>query len=182
MEDWKVVSSKNILHTPIWDVIETEKIMPNGKSGKFVSLDAPNWISAVVKNIDDNTFIMNKEFRQGPNKKIIEFPCGTIEDNETPEEACIREVKEETGFQNVKIITKLFTGNPNAAFMNNRMIAFYVEVSGKKESQELDDTEDITTLVVENPDTVINDDTPIISQFAWFAYKYYFVLKKVSEF
>lgn len=173
MQDWKVGESKNILHTPIWDVIETEKVMPNGKEGKFISLKAPNWVSAVVKDIDNNTFIMNREFRHGPNKKIVEFPCGTVEDGETPEEACIREVKEETGFQNVKIVTKLFCGNPNNAFMNNSMTAFYVEVSGKEGSQKLDDSEFITTVIVDNPEEVFTDESPIISQFAWLAYKSY---------
>lgn len=41
-------------------------------------------------------------------KDLWELPKGTIEDGESPEKACIREVKEETGYQ-TKIIGKITT-------------------------------------------------------------------------
>jgi len=42
---------------------------------------------------------------------VWNFPGGGIEDNETPEEACVREVKEETGY-NV-VIKRLLLKSPN---------------------------------------------------------------------
>jgi 8-oxo-dGTP diphosphatase len=40
---------------------------------------------------------------------VWNFPGGRIEEGETPEEACVREVKEETGYE-VRIVTKLHFG------------------------------------------------------------------------
>jgi 8-oxo-dGTP pyrophosphatase MutT (NUDIX family) len=37
----------------------------------------------------------------------IQIPAGTVEENETLEEALVREMKEETGLSNLKIINKL---------------------------------------------------------------------------
>lgn len=170
MSDWKVGESKELLKTPIWKVMETEKTMPNGKIGKFTSLKAPNWVSAVIVNKDTGKFIMNREFRHGVNKVIIEFPCGTVEEGESAENACIREVKEETGFTNVKIVTKLYTGNPNPAFMDNRMTCFLVVVSGRPEKQNLDADEFITTFETDDPNGVFNDNSPIMAELAWLSY------------
>jgi 8-oxo-dGTP diphosphatase len=38
---------------------------------------------------------------------VWNFPSGGIEEGETPEEACIREVKEETGYE-VRILSKMY--------------------------------------------------------------------------
>lgn len=171
MNEWKVGESKEILKTPIWKVMETEKTMPNGKTGKFTSLVAPDWVSAVIVNADTGKFIMNHEFRHGENKIISEFPCGTVEEGESAEDACIREVKEETGFKNVRIVTRLYKGNPNPAFMNNRMTCFLVVVSGRPEKQNLDADEFITIFETDDPASFLNvEEAPIISMCAWMYY------------
>lgn len=167
MSDWKIGPSRELLHTFIWDVLETEKEMPNGKKGRFVSLKAPNWCTAVVRNAETNKFIMVREFRHGVNKWVYEFPCGTLEENETPESAVLREVSEETGYRHGRIVQKLFTGNPNAAFMSNRMNGYFVEVHGAREAQHLDSTEFLDVVEVSNPEDYFDDETSITCQLAW---------------
>ena len=41
--NWSIGESKEILKTFIWNVIETIKTGPNGNTGKYVSLQAPDW-------------------------------------------------------------------------------------------------------------------------------------------
>lgn len=170
MNDWKIGESKELLKTPIWTVSETEKTMPNGKVGKFISLNAPDWVSAIIVNGDTGKFLMNHEFRHGVNKVIMEFPCGTVEAGETAEEACLREVKEETGYTDVRIVTKLDSGNPNPAFMNNLMTCFLAVVHGKPSKQKLDDTEFISTVESSNPIGEFSSTSPVIAKWAWYAY------------
>lgn len=171
--NWEVGKEEKLLHTRIWDVMETEKKMPNGKTGKFVSLSAPNWVSAIIKNTDTGEFIMSHEYRQGINEWIYEFPCGTMEAGETPEETVLREVAEETGYTNATIVATLFKANPNPAFMNNTMTCFYIEVSGEQVSQNLDNDEFIGVIKTNDPEALLysNATPPVMGMLAWEKYK-----------
>lgn len=167
MAEWKVGKTKTVLKTFIWNVEETEKTDPAGKSGKFVSLKAPNWCSAVILNTDTNKIVMVKEFRQGVNKYVYEFPSGTVEEGENAADACIREVKEETGYENVEIVRTLYVCNPNPAFMNNSMQCFFVKVSGERKAQKLDEHEFINVFEVDNPEDYLNAESSVMGKLAW---------------
>lgn len=59
--------------------------------------------------IKDNRALMVKQFVERGDI-VWNFPGGGIKENETPEEACIREVKEETGYD-ISIIKFLHKGD-----------------------------------------------------------------------
>ena len=170
MGDWKIGESRTLLHTFIWDVIEIEKEMPNGKKGNFVSLKAPNWCSAVIRNTDTGKFVMVREFRHGVNAWIYGFSCGTVEEGESPEDGVVREVAEETGYRNPKIVRRLYTANPNPAFMSNTTNCYYIEVSGEREAQSLDESEFVNVIEVDDPSAYLNESSSLTAQLAWERY------------
>jgi ADP-ribose pyrophosphatase YjhB (NUDIX family) len=146
---WKLSEPELKLHTPIWDVMVTHKENEQmGIKGDFISLKAPNWVSAIIYNVDTDKFVMVKEYRHGINDYICEFPSGTVEDGEDPYDACRREIIEETGYNDIRCAELLFTANPNTAFMNNVMNCYYVEVGNSKVNQNLDTTEDLKVINV----------------------------------
>ena len=113
-----------LLHTPIFDVIKGEKT----KTGlEPVLVKAPDWVCIIVKRGDE--FLIEKQFRYGSNCNIEEFPCGMVEKGESPHEAALRELEEETGIRvELKCLQYLGATNPNPAFMTNRMHYFYLNL------------------------------------------------------
>lgn len=113
-----------LLHTPIFDVVKGQKT----KTGlEPVLVKAPEWVCIVVKRGDE--FLIEKQFRYGSNCDIEEFPCGMVEKGESPHEAALRELEEETGIRvELKCLQYLGATNPNPAFMTNRMHYFYLNL------------------------------------------------------
>ena len=120
----KVARKNLLLHTPIFDVIKGQKT----KTGlEPVLVKAPDWVSVIVKRGDE--FLVEKQLRYGSNCEIEEFPCGMVEKGESPHEAALRELEEETGIRvELKCLQYLGATNPNPAFMTNRMHYFYLNL------------------------------------------------------
>lgn len=140
---WKIGKSKELLKTPIFSIEETEKTNESG-TGNFVSIKAPDWVKVVIFTKSDE-IILCREYRQGVNDYVWEFPSGTVEEGEKPIDAARREVEEETG-RKVLSISPLFKSpskNPNPAFMTNNMSIFQAFVDDKQGEQKLDKFEDL---------------------------------------
>jgi len=77
-----------------------EKVMfrlPDGKESDFyIKKEGP--AVAVLALTKENEVILVHQFRPGPKKTLDELPGGYIDVNETPEEAGLRELREETGY------------------------------------------------------------------------------------
>jgi ADP-ribose pyrophosphatase len=53
---------------------------------------------AVVAFTDDNKIVLTKQYRHPLRSLIYDLPAGGMQDNETPEQAALRELEEETGY------------------------------------------------------------------------------------
>lgn len=138
----KKVNPSLLLHTPIFDVC---KGTPWGGVEPVV-IKAPDWVTIIVEDIDTGYMLVERQHRFGSNCDIVEFPCGMVEPGESPRDAAIRELREETGYiVPEEKMTYLGSTNPNPAFMTNRMHYFQVKMHGHPElgERELDSHEKI---------------------------------------
>ena len=92
---WTEKSSKELLKTVVFDVTSRHSVSADGLEGDYIVVNARDWAIVIPEDGDD--FLMVKQWRHGEGKLSIEFPGGVIDDGETPDEASVRELKEETG-------------------------------------------------------------------------------------
>ena len=71
----------------------------NGKGSRTQETFEPK-VSVVLPFVDSkkHTILIERQYRQALRKYIYELPAGHVEEGETPREAAIREMQEETGF------------------------------------------------------------------------------------
>lgn len=72
--------------------------LPNGGEGKREVVIHPGAV-AVVPLLPNGQVILVKQFRLPAKQVLLEVPAGTLEPNENPDAAAIRELQEETGYR-----------------------------------------------------------------------------------
>ncbi len=160
------------MKTPIGSFVTTKKIDPSGVERKYISMNCPDWVCAVVQlGAGSDDFMMVKQFRHGINREITEFPSGMVDGGEKAIDALYRELDEELGIkkENVVKLEQLYTGSPNPAFMENIMTCYYVVVDGYGKNNP-DDDEFLETEIVKRADMdaiVRQDDFGLMMRLAW---------------
>ena len=135
---WDTSETKELLHTPVFDVIEEAKESRTGISGNYVAIEAPNWV--VIVAVHDDNFVLVRQWRHGEGRITLEFPGGVCEKGENPKDTALRELEEETGFRAGKI-TRLATISSNPALFRNHFSVFLAEDLVQTKERHLDEDE-----------------------------------------
>ena len=104
-------------------------------------LETSDWVNIVALTPEEEILVVS-QFRFGVRKTTVEIPAGLIEPGETPLEAAIRELKEETGYT-TRDWKYLGWVEANPAFLNNRCHMWLANNVIKNYSPELDESEDV---------------------------------------
>jgi ADP-ribose pyrophosphatase len=97
-----------------------------------LALDKGNAIAVLLYEKDTDNFLFIRQFRYPSARHghpwTLELPAGSIDKNETPREAAIREVKEEIGYQvnELEFIVAYF---PSPGILSEQISVFYTEVN-----------------------------------------------------
>ncbi|KAI9440596.1 NUDIX hydrolase domain-like protein [Lactarius indigo] len=97
--------------------------------------------------------VIIEQYRPPIGKFIIELPAGLIDDGETPEQAAIRELREETGYEAEGVLdsSAVMANDPGMSTSNMKLVVLDVPLSGAMESpdQNLEDGEAIVRRAIE---------------------------------
>lgn len=146
---WRTLEQTEIYSTRIFEldsVIRRED--QTGNEGEFYVLRANDWIN-VVAVTSDAQLILVDQFRHGTDGFELEIVGGIMNPGESPIEAALRELKEETGYgpTAASIVEVIGMVLPNPAFLDNRCYTILVTDAELLSKQEFDDHENIEVVL-----------------------------------
>jgi 8-oxo-dGTP pyrophosphatase MutT (NUDIX family) len=99
---WKRLGQTTV-HKGRMHIIEYKVELPNGELSTYEVDHAASGAAAVLIKTKDNKILLTHQFRFPLNQWIYDLPGGGISDKETPEQAVIRECREEVGIAAKKV-------------------------------------------------------------------------------
>ncbi len=100
-----------------------------------------DWVN-VIALTPEREVVLIEQYRHGTAEITLEIPGGLIDEGETPEEACARELLEETGYAG-GAVRMLGMTTPNPAFMANRLSTGLIVNARQVAAPAGDETEEI---------------------------------------
>lgn len=131
---WKVLKSEKLLNKGTWMNLRQEKVqLPSGAIvPEWFILEFPDWVN-VIAITEDGEFVMEDQYRHAIGETHYELVAGVVDPGETPLEAAMRELDEETGYGGGEwsLFMKL---SPNPTNHTITAILFWPPASGKSGS------------------------------------------------
>ncbi|MCF5706411.1 NUDIX domain-containing protein [Pseudomonas syringae] len=120
-----------LLSTRFFDVIDVnDGTRPTGQGYKIIKEPKPINGVVVVPVLPDGRVVLASLMRRAIGQMSIEFPRGKIDDDETPVEAAVRELLEETGMVALQT-TELGMLHSNTSLLASAVSVCKVQVSGE---------------------------------------------------
>lgn len=98
----KVLSSRPIYNKHGAVILEDTVKFADGETYEHVYFKSRGTV-AVVAFTEDNKMVLTKQYRHPFRKVVYDIPGGAIEAGETPSQAAVRELEEETGYTAEKL-------------------------------------------------------------------------------
>ena len=140
---WETVRSEQgphlVLFQARYDWVRNPR---NARLMKAVVLQSGDWVNIVAVTPEQKVVVV-RQYRFGVGKTTVEIPAGIMNAGETPEQAAIRELKEETGYTAARW-KYLGWVEANPAFLNNLCHQWLALDAVKTSVPELDEGEEIS--------------------------------------
>lgn len=144
---WKIIKSKKDNSYRVFDLrIDTALSPRTNKSYEFFILESSAWVN-IIPVTKDNHVVFIRQYRHGIRDITLEIPGGMVEKEDTPKEAALRELMEETGYtaEDAEFLGKV---HPNPAILNNECYTYLARNVVNSTTQHLDEKEDISVELI----------------------------------
>ncbi len=139
---WKLKSSKPIFESPFIALHDNTYELPNGEVREgYYHMSRPDYV-LILAISDKNRIIIEKQYRRGVDDMVYELPAGWIDKGESPLQAALRELKEETGYSGRGDEVHELYPQPSFCSMKAYVVILRFD-EAEISSQELGDDEDI---------------------------------------
>ena len=124
---WRALDTQTLQECKVFTVGRTRAESPHtGDVHDFYRIDSGDWVN-VVPITPDEEVVMVRQYRHGSRDVTLELPGGLVDPGESPAEAALRELREETGFGGAAQAHRLGDVNPNPALFGNTCHTFLAE-------------------------------------------------------
>lgn len=113
----------------------------------FWRMESPSWVCAVALR-PDNGLVLVEQYRPGAGLVCTELPAGNIDPGESPAEAVVRELREETGYRALAAPEPLGVLHPEPNRASARASGFLVLVEQEPGERRPEAHEDLTVRVL----------------------------------
>ncbi len=166
------IGSNKIYEGKIMDFYVDTVKLPSGKTATR-ELTRHCKASAVLAFVDENTIILEEQFRYPYDDTIIEIPACKADKDEDPSLTAERELREETGYQagNLELLGAIY---PSVAY-TDEVIYIYLATGLSVHEQKLDEDENLNVFTVSFDEfrNMINDgrikDAKTLAAFAFYS-------------
>ena len=127
----KVLSSKTVFHSNIFDVVEQKVVEPEGVTATRAIVTHPGSV-VVLPVFPEGRVLLIRQYRHSAKDYLWEAVAGRKDPGETFEAGAHRELKEETGYT-AKKLRQMMDVFPTPGFVAENMVIFAAE--GLKEGK-----------------------------------------------
>ena len=119
IDDWRRLSSETLEDYGFFALRKDISRHPrSGRDHRFFIFEFPDWVN-ILPLTPEGEVIFVKQFRHGTRELTLEIPGGIVDPGESPKQAALRELFEESGYHAEDAI-ELGWVHPNPALQENR--------------------------------------------------------------